>query len=163
MTVGPGPGIASITTSCSPADPSAWPTEVTNLQGLDVLAVEQWLVTVGTPVASPLSAIRISGGHSHITYQLVDAVGGTAVLRRPPSGQLAPGAHDVAREALIMQGLADSAVPVPRIVGVCAELDVLGVPFYVMDWVDGEVVAAPPDVRRVLPSDALRRAAADSL
>ena len=131
--------------------------------GLELAAVEQWLVAAGAPVASPLTATRISGGHSNITYRLVDAGGHAYVLRRPPNGQLPPGAHDVAREALIMRGLAESAVPVPRIVGTCTDPGVLGVPFYVMDWVDGDVVAAPGDVRRVLRTDTQRRATSDSL
>jgi aminoglycoside phosphotransferase (APT) family kinase protein len=161
--------IANITTSWSPADPSAWPTErieptdVNDPLELDLPAVERWLQSCGTPVAGSLTATRISGGHSNITYRIVDAAGRAYVLRRPPAGQLPPGAHDVAREALLMTGLADSAVPVPRIVGTCTDPAVLGVPFYVMDWVDGEVVATPADARRVLQTDALRQAAADSL
>jgi aminoglycoside phosphotransferase (APT) family kinase protein len=131
--------------------------------GLDLGAVEQWFAARERPLTGPLAATRISGGHSNITYRLVDAAGRAYVLRRPPGGQLPPGAHDVAREALIMQGLRNSAVPVPTIVGVCSDPAVLGVPFYVMDWVDGEVVAAPPDVRRVLHTDALRSASAESL
>src|SRR6476469_969698 len=109
----------NITTSWSPVAPTAWlieSTDVSDSLGLDLAAVEQWLVAGGTAVASPLTATRISGGHSNITYRLVDAAGRANVLRRPPGGQLPPGAHDVAREALLMTGLADSEVPVPRIV-----------------------------------------------
>src|SRR4051812_36300620 len=154
---------ANITTSWSPVAPSAWPTDVSDPLEIDLGAVERWLMSCGTSVTVPLAATRISGGHSNITYRLVDAESRAYVLRRPPGGQLPPGAHDVVRESLIMQGLSDSAVPVPQIVGSCTDPTVLGVPFYVMAWVQGEVVAAPADVKRALQTHAQRSAASESL
>lgn len=55
-------------------------------------------------------------------------------------GRLLATAHDMSREYRVMSALADSAVPVPSLVGLCEDESVTGVPFYVMHWVDGLVV-----------------------
>ena len=85
-----------------------------------------------------LEASLVSGGKSNLTFELTSDAG-EAVLRRPPDGPLLPRAHDMAREARVQRALAATAVPVPAIlfedVG-----ELIGVPFYVMDKVDGYVV-----------------------
>lgn len=89
----------------------------------------------------------LSGGKSNLTFELTSAAG-RLVLRRPPDGELLPTAHDMGREARVQRALAPTPVPVPRIV---AEDDggAIGVPFYVMERVDGHVV------RDVLPAGVL--------
>ena len=84
------------------------------------------------------TASLVSGGKSNLTFELTSPAG-SLVLRRPPSGDLLPTAHDMGREARVQRALADTAVPVPRIV---AEDDgsAFGVPFYVMERVEGHVV-----------------------
>lgn len=57
----------------------------------------------------------IRGGKSNLTFW-VRSDAGELVLRRPPSGNLLPSAHDMVREARIQTALARSDVPVPRIV-----------------------------------------------
>ncbi len=139
------------------------PTDVVIPPELDLAALERWFAASGTDITSPLAAQRISGGHSNITYRIADAAGRAYALRRPPFGDLAPGAHDVLREAQIMRGLVSSRVPVPGIVAACTDPAVLGAPFYVMEWAFGEVVATPADVLRVLPDRSSRAAAAYNL
>lgn len=82
---------------------------------------------------------RIGEGQSNITYAIRSG-GRDLVLRRGPRPPLPPSAHDMAREARIQRLLADAEVPVPAILAVCEDPAVLGVPFYVMARVDGEVV-----------------------
>ncbi|MHA3704549.1 phosphotransferase family protein [Jatrophihabitans sp. YIM 134969] len=84
------------------------------------------------------TATLLSGGKSNLTYAL-DSPAGTLVLRRPPSGDLLPTAHDMAREARVQRALAPTPVPVPRIVAV-DDGEAFGVPFYVMERVAGHVV-----------------------
>jgi aminoglycoside phosphotransferase (APT) family kinase protein len=80
----------------------------------------------------------ISGGKSNLTFVLrCDA--GELVLRRPPTGKLLPSAHDMAREARVQRGLADTQVPVARIV-LADGGDLIGVPCYVMEKVPGHVI-----------------------
>ena len=61
------------------------------------------------------------------------------VLRKKPAGPLLPSAHAVDREHRIMQALAATDVPVPRMLAYCADDDVVGTPFYVMERLEGRV------------------------
>ncbi|HEX2161349.1 MAG TPA: phosphotransferase family protein [Thermoleophilaceae bacterium] len=92
-----------------------------------------------------IDAERIGDGHSNVTY-LVRRGGERFVLRRPPRPPLPPSAHDVVREARLLTALADTAARVPRVLAVCDDESVLGVPFYVMEEVPGTVItdAVPP-------------------
>lgn len=89
--------------------------------------------------AGAVSWSRIGEGHSNVTY-LINRGDRKLVLRRGPRPPLPPSTHDMVRESRI-QLLAQSAgIPVPNIVAVCEDSDVLGVPFYVMDFLDGVVM-----------------------
>ena len=83
-----------------------------------------------------IDATRLVEGHSNVTY-LVDRAGARVVLRRPPRPPLPPSAHDVLREARILRGLEGSGVPVPRVLATSKDDSLLGVPFYVMEYLDG--------------------------
>jgi aminoglycoside phosphotransferase (APT) family kinase protein len=89
----------------------------------------------------PIRAVsRIGeGGGSNFTF-LVERAHGRFVLRRPPRPPLPPSAHDMVREARLQLALAPLGIRVPTILAVCEDEGLLGVPFYMMDFVDGEVV-----------------------
>jgi aminoglycoside phosphotransferase (APT) family kinase protein len=93
---------------------------------------------LGDPGWERLEATLVAGGKSNLTFEL-SGDAGQAVLRRPPDGPLLPRAHDMAREARVQRALAATPVPVPAIL---FEDDggLIGVPFYVMEKVDGYVV-----------------------
>lgn len=86
------------------------------------------------------TADLISGGKSNLTFTLTSTDGQQLILRRPPTGKLLPSAHDMAREARIQQGLADTAVPVATVVVNETTGDDLGVPYYVMEKVEGHII-----------------------
>jgi len=131
--------------------------------GIDAGPVTEWFdAHVGGAVA-PLAFARVAGGHSCLTYVVLDAAGSRFVLRRPPLGHVLASAHDVVREHRIMAALEGTAVPVPRMLGVCPDGEVNGAPFYVMSFVDGPVLHTAEDARERLPSDAARRRAAETL
>jgi aminoglycoside phosphotransferase (APT) family kinase protein len=69
------------------------------------------------------------------------------VMRRPPRGDILPTAHDMLREYRVLSGLASTGVRVPRPVVACEDLSVIGVPFYLMERVDGVVIRdqLPPE------------------
>jgi aminoglycoside phosphotransferase (APT) family kinase protein len=94
--------------------------------------------------AGELEVEPVGEGHSNVTYAL-RREGAELVLRRPPRGPLPPSAHDVLREARVMTALAGRA-HVPAVVAVCDDPAVIGVPFYVMEKVEGDVItsALPP-------------------
>lgn len=86
-----------------------------------------------------LSPTLIAGGKSNLTYRL-SSPAGTLIMRRPPSGDLLPKAHDMGREARIQQALAHTQVPVPEVVLYDESGEVIGVPCYVMADVPGHVI-----------------------
>jgi aminoglycoside phosphotransferase (APT) family kinase protein len=86
-----------------------------------------------------LDATLIAGGKSNLTFELTSAAG-ALILRRPPSGELLPSAHDMGREARIQRALEGTSVPVPKIVLTEPGADLLGVPFYVMEKVPGHII-----------------------
>jgi aminoglycoside phosphotransferase (APT) family kinase protein len=85
-----------------------------------------------------LDAVPVGEGHSCVTFALSTGV----VLRRPPRGPLPPSAHDVLREARLLQALESTPVRAPTVLAVCDDERVIGAPFYVMERIDGEVVTA---------------------
>lgn len=116
--------------------------------------------------AGPLTFERIGGGHSNVTY-LLHVAGQRLVLRRGPRPPFPPSTHDMLREARILRTLGDAGVPVPRVLAVCDDEGVLGVPFYVMEHLSGVVVTETvpafldaPDSRRDLAFAAVDELAA---
>jgi aminoglycoside phosphotransferase (APT) family kinase protein len=90
--------------------------------------------------SGPVRATRIGeGGGSNFSF-LLERDEGRFVLRRPPRPPFPPSAHDLVREARFQLALAPQGVRLPTIRAVCEDEGVLGVPFYVMDHVDGHVV-----------------------
>ena len=109
-----------------------------------------------------LRARRIGeGGGSNFTF-LLERDTGRYVLRRPPRPPLPPSAHDVVREAQLQLALREAGFTrLPTIVAVCEDESLLGVPFYVMEELDGVVPTdeLPPG----LDAEASRRALGDDL
>jgi aminoglycoside phosphotransferase (APT) family kinase protein len=122
---------------------------------LDLPRVTDFLAGRVGGLDAPLSASLISGGRSNPTY-LVTSGERRWVLRRPPYGHVLPSAHDVGREYVVLRALLDSAVPVPRALFLCQDPDVIGAPFYVMDFVDGVLLDTVQTARSVDPADRRR-------
>ncbi|MFE0416979.1 phosphotransferase family protein [Streptomyces tendae] len=87
-------------------------------------------------VTGPLSGRLIEGGRSNLTYAVSDGAA-RWVVRRPPLGHVLATAHDMRREHRVIDALHPTDVPVPRPVLLCEDEEVLGAPFYVMEFVDG--------------------------
>ncbi len=62
------------------------------------------------------------------------------VIRRPPIGETADTAHDVLREYEVVDALQDTDVPVPKTVAATEDSEIIGVPFYVMERLEGDVL-----------------------
>jgi aminoglycoside phosphotransferase (APT) family kinase protein len=96
--------------------------------------------------SGPVHASRIGeGGGSNFSF-LLERGDARFVLRRPPRPPLPPSAHDMVREARLQLALAPHGTRLPTIRAVCEDESVIGVPFYVMDFLDGYVVTGtlPP-------------------
>jgi len=113
--------------------------------------------------AGALRAERIGeGGGSNFSFLLAREDGSRFVLRRPPRPPLPPTAHDMVRESRLQLALAPLGIRVPEIRAVCEDTSLLGVPFYVMDYIEGHVVTT--ELPAPLDSDpAARRRLAEDL
>jgi aminoglycoside phosphotransferase (APT) family kinase protein len=90
--------------------------------------------------SGPVRASRIGqGGGSNFSY-LLERDESRFVLRRPPRPPLPPSAHDMVREARLQLALAPQGIRLPTIRAVCEDESVIGVPFYVMDFLAGHVI-----------------------
>ncbi|MBW8752144.1 MAG: phosphotransferase family protein [Propionibacteriales bacterium] len=113
----------------------------------DVEAVRDWLAAQGHPLTGDVAVRQFGGGASNLTYSLRTEQD-DLILRRPPAGQKAKGAHDMAREFRIQAGLAEVFPLVPAMVALCQDESVIGSEFYVMQRIDGIIPRRdlPPDV-----------------
>jgi aminoglycoside phosphotransferase (APT) family kinase protein len=118
------------------SDPIEGATEVRDEDRFDVSAVRAWLAERGTSLDPQVEVRQFGGGASNLTYSLRDDEH-DLILRRPPSGQKAKGAHDMGREYRIQDGLAGVFALVPEMVALCEDESVIGLPFYVMQRIDG--------------------------
>ena len=90
--------------------------------------------------SGPVRASRIGqGGGSNFSF-LLERGEDRYVLRRPPRPPLPPSAHDMVREARLQLALAPQGIRLPTIRAVCEDESVIGVAFYVMDFLEGHVV-----------------------
>ena len=90
---------------------------------------------------------RHQAGHSNETFIILRGAMQEMILRRPPHGAFLPSAHDVAREHRVMSALDKTPVRVPQPLCLCEDTSVIGVPFYLMERIQGIVIREHlPDV-----------------
>ncbi len=114
--------------------------------------------------SGPLQVAPIGDGHSNVTYAIARGQQ-RFVLRRPPRGPLPPSAHDVVREARLLRALAPSGVRAPEVLALCEDPAVVGAPFYVMPFVEGEILGErlPPALVGGAPRHAVGEQLVDAL
>jgi aminoglycoside phosphotransferase (APT) family kinase protein len=126
-------------------------------EGIDQPAVEAWFGENVAGVDFPLRFERIAGGHSNLTYRVIDAAGEKWALRRPPLGKRLGSAHDMRREFKVVSALGKTEVPVAPVVGLCEDETVNGAPFYVMEFVEGPILRGLAEAE-TFPAEDDRRA-----
>lgn len=130
---------------------------------LDLERLREFLVSrasgavPGLNSSSRLVAKQFNTGTSNPTYLiwLEDNPKDRFVLRRKPPGELLHGAHQIDREYRVMAALHGQGVPVPKMLVLCMDAEVIGAPFYVMECVAGRGLLGvglelPPAERRQL-------------
>jgi len=105
-------------------------------QAVDEVALAPWLEANVDGFRGPFTLEKFSWGQSNPTYRIA-AASGDYVLRRKPFGQLLPSAHAVDREYRLIARLHPLGFPVARPYALCADTDVIGAIFYVMELVSG--------------------------
>ena len=126
----------------------------------DIEAVESWLGR------GPITEVRqFPGGASNLTYLLRMQDGPELILRRPPTGTKAKGAHDMGREFRIQAALQPVFPQVATMVAHCTDEDSpIGSELYVMERVDGLIPRRDFGFEISADQvDALCRSAADTL
>lgn len=116
--------------------------QVRDEDAFDAAAVTAWLRANAidpTGIEGEPEVRQFSGGASNLTY-LLSYAARDLILRRPPSGTKARGAHDMGREFRIQRALAPVFPLVASMVGYCADESVIGSDFYVMDRLDGLIL-----------------------
>ena len=114
--------------------------EVRPDERFDPIKVEHYLSDLLGADHGELTVKQFAGGHANLTYLLQYADGAEFVLRRPPLGPVAPGAHDMAREHHILKNLWKAFPQAPRSYVLCEDPTIIGTPFFVMERKNGIVV-----------------------
>src|SRR5579872_4116800 len=83
-------------------------------------------------VESGIAIEQFPGGHSNLTY-LLNIGGKEYVLRRAPLGPVAPKAHDMVREARVLQAVHPLFPPAPEVYHICEDASIVGAAFYLME------------------------------
>ena len=107
-----------------------------------------------------VEAEPVGDGHSNVTY-LIRRGATELVLRRPPRPPLPPSAHDVLREARLLEAVEGADVRTPKVLLTCADESVIGAPFYVMERCVGDVIVTELPAR--LGDEAARRGVSEEL
>lgn len=111
---------------------------------LDVRALAAWLVESDIAGGPEISVERIGGGQGTANVMYGVQWGAEQfVLRHPPLRKVTASAGSVEREARLLAALDQTSAPHARFVGVCADPEVIGTPFLLMDRIDGYVPSDP--------------------
>lgn len=116
----------------------------------DWSALETWLHEQLPNLDGPMTVRQFTGGRANLTYAVT--IGETElVVRRPPFGDIAPGAHDMSREYRVLHGLGSAFAPAPQALSFCEDTTVIGAPFLVVERRRGVVVRdeIPPELAGV--------------
>jgi aminoglycoside phosphotransferase (APT) family kinase protein len=103
---------------------------------LPITSLVEWMNAhipdlLGTPKVT-----QYSGGASNSTYCL-KFENKSVILRRPPAGTKAKGAHDMGREYRLQAALQSVYPKVPEMLGYTDDESVIGAEFYIMQKLDG--------------------------
>ncbi|MCB1843008.1 MAG: phosphotransferase family protein [Halioglobus sp.] len=104
----------------------------------------EWLQTA-TGRGADFAVAPLRGGGSCDMFVLTQG-DERFVIRRAPLVAVSDTAHNVIREYQVIEALTGSSVRVPSLLACCDDAQVLGAPFYIMRFVEGEVI------RRSLPA-----------
>lgn len=110
---------------------------------LNIESLRTYLGKACPDIGQPLALEKFAQGQSNPTYKLT-AERGDFVLRAKPPGKLLKSAHLVEREYRVMAALADSDVPVPRMIHLAGdEVSPIGRAFFIMEYVEGRIFFDP--------------------
>lgn len=118
-------------------------------EALDEGRLAAWLFGRLQGADQPMQVEQFTRGKANLTYLLKfgDDPATEFVLRRPPHGDLSPGAHDIAREHRVLSTLWSAFDKAPKSFLYCDDTSIVGAPFLIMERSHGIVVQDTiPDV-----------------
>lgn len=118
---------------------------------LDWARITQYLDQKNLSIDLLTQPRQFAGGLANLNY-LLKIDGDWAVLRRPPSGPLPPGANDMVREHHILSNLWRELPLAPRSLHLCDDPAIAGAPFQLIEFrqgvaVRGDSLAPLPETR----------------
>lgn len=119
---------------CPPKGLSLHPEHLT--QPLDVSSLAVRLEQQGLHLDPAVTPRQFSGGLANINY-LIRLNSDWAVLRRPPSSSLPPGANDMTREHRILSVLWRGLPLAPRSFYLDTDTSIIGVPYQILEFRSG--------------------------
>lgn len=142
----------------TPTEPPVEVAPVRPGEDLDWAALETHLRTNLPELTGEFQPLQFPNGSANLTYLL--RFGATElVLRRPPFGVVAPGAHDMKREYRVLSQLWKIYDRAPRAYLFCDDHSVIGSDFVVMERRRGEVVRGEVPATMAEHADVGRRMA----
>lgn len=106
---------------------------------IDTDRLADYLAKHGMQLSREGEVKQFATGLANINYRMqID--GQNVVLRRPPDGDLPPGAHDMKREHRVLSNLSKVFKPAPISMHYCEDRTVIGVPFQIMEYRPGLVI-----------------------
>ena len=113
--------------------PADTPAEI---PGVDFERLAAWMDAQGLP-RGPITEPTLLGGGTQNILVRFSRGGRGFVLRRPPVHKRANSDETMRREARVLAALRGTAVPHPELVAACAETEILGASFYLMEPIRG--------------------------
>ncbi|MBV9660242.1 MAG: phosphotransferase family protein [Acidimicrobiales bacterium] len=114
---------------------------------LDWPTIESYLRSRIPGLEGDFKVLQFTNGAANLTYLLTfgDL---ELVLRRPPFGTIAPGAHDMRREYRVLSKLGEVFEPAPKALLFCDDHSIAGSDFFVMEYRSGVTVRdrVPPEL-----------------
>jgi aminoglycoside phosphotransferase (APT) family kinase protein len=104
---------------------------------IDLEAFARWMDANGVPGQGELPDLGALSGGSQNELTLITRGGRKMVMRKPPHGAVEDRLDGIRREHRLVKALKGSDVPHAEYVAGSDDTDLLGMPFYIMDIVDG--------------------------
>ncbi|QRV84219.1 phosphotransferase enzyme family protein [Ceratobasidium sp. AG-Ba] len=119
---------------------------------IDIQALNRYLEQHAAEVKVPVEVKQFKYGQSNPTYFLTDANKTRFVMRKKPAGRLLSStAHAIEREYKILRAIhthntrtkTSNPIPIPQPIVLCEDSNVIGTPFYVMEFLEGRIFTDP--------------------
>jgi len=104
---------------------------------IDVEAFARWMDDNGVPGKGELPVLTSLTGGSQNELTIIERTGQRMVMRRPPATAVADRLDGIRREHRLVKGVEGADVPHAQYIAGTDDAELLGMPFYIMEAIDG--------------------------